>query len=63
MMGKREDELRVILQEGAAAIRAMRRSMENAYTGLHDFYGKAPSRETDKTRILNPFNVTDKGKN
>jgi len=63
MMGKREDELRVILQEGAAAIREMRRSMEKAYTGLQDFYGKAPSRETDKTQILHPFNVADRGKN
>jgi len=63
MVGKREDELRVILQEGAAAIREMRRSMENAYTGLQDFYGKASSRETGKTQIVNPLNVADKGKN
>jgi len=49
MIGKREDELKVILQEGAAAIREMRRSMENAYSGLQDIYGKASSRETGKT--------------
>ena len=61
-MEKREDELRVILQEGAAAIREMRRGMENACAGLQDYYSKALSREIDKQSVLNPLKVSESGK-
>jgi len=63
MAGKREDELRVILQEGAAAVREMRRGLENACAGLQDFYGKALSREINKPPVLNPLKVSEIGKN
>jgi archaellum component FlaC len=63
MTEQREDELRIILQEGAAAIREMRRGLENACAGLQDFYGKALSREADKPKVLNPLKVSASGKN
>ena len=63
MTEKKEDELRVILQEGAAAIREMRRGMENACAGLQDFYGKALSREINKPQALNPLKVPEVGEN
>jgi hypothetical protein len=63
MAEKREDELRVILQEGAAAVREMRRGLEKACAGLQDFYGKALSREINKPQVLNPLEVPEIGKN
>lgn len=63
MTEKKEDELRVILQEGAAAIREMRRGIENACAGLQDYYGKTLSRKADTSQVLNPLKVSESGKN
>ncbi len=63
MAGKREDELRVILQEGAAAVREMRRGLENACAGLQNFYGKALFRKAETSQGLNPLKTSESGKN